>query len=460
MSEQASGTEELGDRSDENSGQGRSMSLKQRAVHSTVIVTGSFGLAQLIRLASNLILTRLLAQEVFGIMLLVQTVVVAANLFSDMGIGQNIINHKRGGEQSFMNTVWTTGIIRGFILWVIISAVAYPMAVFWKAPEMTPMIIVVGFSYVIMSFESTGMWLLCREVKNLRVELWNLLTQIVTTVLLVWWAYHWRSVWVLVLASLIQASVKVVLSYVLMPSHRNWFALERAGLNDILHYGWPIFISTGTMFILRYADKVILGRITSKEELGVYSIAIALASMVTMAINRLANNTLFPVYSRLAQEGSARLRKNTLRIRAGILGLALPAIWLLAIFGDEVIQLMYRAEYYSGGWMLKLIAVSSIATIINQTSVGILLAVRQSKRYMVMQSLRAGIYLVCLLVGAWYADLYGVIIGMIVASVSEYPVVAWAIRPHKVWFPAFDLGALGLSAVIVLLGREFLNTMM
>ncbi|QDU34546.1 Teichuronic acid biosynthesis protein TuaB [Poriferisphaera corsica] len=452
MSDEATANEERDDRSEGASSGRQRISLKQRAIQSTAIVTMSFGMAQMIRLASNLILTRLLAREVFGIMLLVQTVVVAANLFSDMGIGQNIINHKRGAEQSFMNTVWTTGIIRGFILWLIIAVLAYPMAVFWKAPEMAPMIIVVGFSYVIMSFESTGMWLLCREVKNLRVEIWNVLTQIISTVLLVWLAFYWRSVWVLVIASLIQASIKVVLSYLLLPGHRCWFTLEREGVRDILHYGWPIFISTGTMFVLRYSDKVILGRITTKEELGIYSIAFALASMIVLAINHLANNTLFPVYSRLAEQGSDHLRKNTFRIRAGLLALALPGIWAIAIFGDKIIELLYRPEYYAGGWMLRLMAVASIATIINQTSTGILLAIRNSKRYMVMQGIRAVIFLVAILIGAWYGGLYGLLVGAIVASLSEYPVIAWAIRPHKVWLPVLDFGALGLSGVVIFWG--------
>ncbi|QQE12537.1 oligosaccharide flippase family protein [Planctomycetota bacterium] len=440
-----------------SSSNGREASLKQRTVSSTAVVSLSFALATIIRLGSNLILTRLLVPDMFGVMVLVQAVAVGLNLFSDMGIGQNIINHKRGAEPVFMNTVWTTNIIRSLILWLVILVFAYPMAIFWKSPGMAPMIAVVGFSYVIMSFESTGMWLLCREVKNFRIEVCNIITQIVSTGLLIGVAFYWRSVWVLVISTLINAICRVGMSYLMLPGHRCWFAWEKEAIHDIIKFGKWIFISSGVMFVLGYADKVILGRMITKEELGIYSIAFALAAMGVQAINRLANNTLFPVYSRLAEKGTDELRHNTMLIRGGIMGMSLPFVWFIGIYGDKIIHIMYDARYVDAGWMLRLMAIGSVGMVVNQTATSVLLAKRDSKRYMIMQSTRASIYIVGLLIGGYYGGLSGLIVGMIIAQLSEYPVVIWAIRPHKVWLPALDFSVLALSGVVIGLGRTFLN---
>lgn len=71
---------------------------------------------QLIRLGSNLILTRLLFPEAFGLMALVQTFMTGLAMFSDIGIGPSIIQNRRGEDPDFLNTAWTIQIGRGVML--------------------------------------------------------------------------------------------------------------------------------------------------------------------------------------------------------------------------------------------------------------------------------------------------------------------------------------------------------
>src|SRR5690348_2689823 len=80
---------------------------------------GSFGLGQVLRLVMNIILARLLAPELFGIMLIVNSLRSGIELMSDVGIGQNVIYHKDGNEPEFYNTAWTLQFIRGVLLWPI-----------------------------------------------------------------------------------------------------------------------------------------------------------------------------------------------------------------------------------------------------------------------------------------------------------------------------------------------------
>ena len=434
---------------------GGGLSLKKKTIFSSVIVAGGHMTSLLIRFAGNLVLTRLLVPEMFGLMALVQTVIVGANLFSDMGIGQNIINHKKGADPRFQNTVWTCIFIRSFLLSGLIALLAYPAAYFWNNPQLGPMIIVVGLSYSLLSFESTAHWLLTREVQNLRVEVANISAQLLNVGAIIVVAIYWKSVWVLVLATLLNAVVKVFFSYLMLPGHRNWFAWDREAAKDIVRFGVWIFISSGVAFILGYADKVMLGRMITAAELGVYSIAYGLASMGIQVINKLANNTLFPVYSRLAEQGAEVLRYNIFRIRAGLFAFTLPAVCLLAVFGDQVIRVLYTEAYHEAGWMLKLMAIGVVGMVVNQSMTGVLLAKRDSKRYMIMQSVRAILYVGSMLIGAWYGGLYGLIMGMILAQIGEYPVVVWAIRPHKVWIPALDISAIVISFLVIYIGRMY-----
>ena len=53
-----------------------------------------FGVGQLVRLGSNLIVTRMLEPEMFGVMAIVYVVTTGIAMFSDLGLWAFIVRHK------------------------------------------------------------------------------------------------------------------------------------------------------------------------------------------------------------------------------------------------------------------------------------------------------------------------------------------------------------------------------
>lgn len=92
-------------------------SLFRRALGGGAFVAGSYVFAQFARLLSNLVLTRLLYPEAFGVMALVMVVLVGLQMFSDVGIGPAISRSARGDDPDFLNTAWTLNVFRGAGLW-------------------------------------------------------------------------------------------------------------------------------------------------------------------------------------------------------------------------------------------------------------------------------------------------------------------------------------------------------
>ena len=66
------------------------LSLKKRAVNGSIWSVTGFGAGQFLRLVSNLLLTRLLFPEAFGILALVQVVLQGIKMFSDVGISTSL----------------------------------------------------------------------------------------------------------------------------------------------------------------------------------------------------------------------------------------------------------------------------------------------------------------------------------------------------------------------------------
>ena len=133
-------------------------SMLARAGQGSLWVMGGFGTAQLLRLAANLILTRLLFQEAFGLMALVTVFIQGMVMFSDVGIGPSIVRSPRGDDPVFFRTAWTLQILRGALLWMIGCAGALPFAAFYGEPQLAWLVPVVTFNALLGGFNSTKLF--------------------------------------------------------------------------------------------------------------------------------------------------------------------------------------------------------------------------------------------------------------------------------------------------------------
>src|SRR4030067_3228097 len=110
------------------------LTLRQRVLQSGSWTLLGYGVNQALRLGGNLILTRLLFPEAFGMMAIIQAVAFGAHMLTDVGVGPSIVQNARGNEPAFLNTVWTVQIVRSVLVWVGLCALAFPLARFYGEP--------------------------------------------------------------------------------------------------------------------------------------------------------------------------------------------------------------------------------------------------------------------------------------------------------------------------------------
>src|SRR5262245_20535951 len=91
-------------------------SLKSFALRGTVITVLGFGATLVLRLGSNLALTRLLSPQAMGIGALITTVLLGLWLMTTFGADLSVIQNERGEDKAFLNTAWTMESMRGAII--------------------------------------------------------------------------------------------------------------------------------------------------------------------------------------------------------------------------------------------------------------------------------------------------------------------------------------------------------
>src|SRR5271155_410051 len=209
------------------------MSLRTgKLVTGTVWTLGSFGLGQVIRLATNVALARLLAPELFGTMLIVNTLMTGIQLFSDVGIGQNIIHSPRALDPRFYNTAWSLQIIRSIVIWLIILLAAVPAAHFYGAPILSAILPVSGFGMVLLGFASVSPAILQKKMLYGRMAVFNLATALISSALFITFAFLTPTVWVLVWSGVLSTAASTVMTYFLVPGLKQRFHIDKPSLSE------------------------------------------------------------------------------------------------------------------------------------------------------------------------------------------------------------------------------------
>lgn len=332
-------------------------SLKKLAISGTIWTLLGYGTSQVLRLGSNLILTRLLIPEVFGLMTLMNTLIIGLNLFSDIGITPSLIQSKRGEDPHFYNTAWTLQVIRSFCLWIAFVIMAYPVSIFYNEPQLQWLMPVIGFGSILNGFSSTSLPLLNRQIKQSKKVLFELGTQILFLVITVGWTYYSPTIWSLIMGTLISKVISTIISHRLLPEVKNYFFWDSTAIKELFSFGKWIFISTSITFLAMQIDRLLLGRLFSIEFLGIYTIAFTFADIPVQIINKINSSVVFPVVSKLKDLPRKTLRQAIINKRQLIFIVSIVLVASLTTFGDFLIIFMYDDRYEQGAWILPLLSI-------------------------------------------------------------------------------------------------------
>jgi O-antigen/teichoic acid export membrane protein len=332
-------------------------SMKQKAIWGTIWTIGGYGSSQALRLAGNLILTRLLVPELFGLMALVQTFITGLILFSDLGIRPAIIRSSRGDDPVFLNVAWTLQAIRGIWIWLLCVVIAWPLAQFYQDQRLIWLIPIVGLGALLSGFDSTSLATINRKVETGKLIRFEFIIQAVSLVVMVVWAYFRPSIWALLGGNLVSHLLKLFWSHRLYPEVKNRFAWDKSAAEELFSFGKWIFISTIMTFLAGQADRLILGRLFSLELLGLYTVAFTLADLPRQVMLKVTSQVMFPIISQYMHLGRSELREKILKKRWFLLiGLAV-LVTILASFGDFLILFLYDDRYDRAAWMLPVLAI-------------------------------------------------------------------------------------------------------
>lgn len=432
--------------------------LKARSINAAYWTFGSYAVSQGLRFGSNLLLTRLLAPEFFGMMAIVTMFMVGLAMFSDIGIGTNIIQSERSKDQVFLDSAWTLQIIRGLILWIFCIIAAYPMSVFYNEPTLIWLIPVTGLSALISGFNSTSLFIANKNLTFKKISLLEFYSQIISVIITVAIAYFFHSIWALIIGSLFGVVLKTVMSHVWFENTRNKLHWDIEQFKYLMSFGGWIFLSTILSFFIGSSASLILGKFISMSQLGMFTIAVSLSKIVEQIYQQIDAKILLPLLSNIKHLNIFEMRKRIFKIKLAVIGAFLPMLWVLILFGQQIIDLIFDHRYHDAGWILSIYALSSVPMIVSALG-PFYLASGNSKLYLNLNLIKGVIYFLAIYVGWYFGGPNGIIIGMALQTFITYIVEVIAQRQYSVWFPKIDIPALIVTLLVLLVSINFTHSL-
>jgi len=338
---------------DETSEESRSGS----AVRGGAYTLAGYVTLQALKLGGNIVLTRMLPREAFGLMAIVNTVLTGFGLFSDLGIAPSIVQNPRGDDPKFLNTAWTIQLFRGVTLFVLASLVAVPVSRYYEQPELGPLLSASALMGLIGGLASTKIETAERHLKLGRLTLIDVSAQVMATAVMLVWAWLRPSVWALVWGGLSGALCSLLLGHTVLRGHNSRLGWDRSAARELMTFGRWVFLSTVLTFCVSYADRLIFGAKIPVALLGVYSIALTVSTVPTQAMRSVTSKVMFPLFSRANARAAelAEVFRDARRLHMVLSG------WTLSGFiggGTVAIGLVYDARYADAGWMVQLLALA------------------------------------------------------------------------------------------------------
>lgn len=329
----------------------------------TSLLVASKIIQTFMRLGSNLILTRLLVPEAYGVVGIITSVSYILTLITDMGLRAYIIRHAHAGDE-LLQTVWTVRLLRNIALCAIMFFGAGAFASLYNAPEVTLAIRVCALVFLLDASSSLAFMTTERNrgvIQLTTIEFVRFATVMVVTITA---AYFLRSYWAIVISMFVQPAITIFASYFILKHPPVRFRLELDHVKDLWKF-WRIIIPASMVTIfLTQTNTFIMANYFPLSELGKFSLAATITAAASSLCNDYVMRIFFPRFAQTNRENPDLAPKEYYSSRRRIT--LLFAFGLGGIVGgaELLVRILFNDLYLGAGLYLSLLCLTPLARLI------------------------------------------------------------------------------------------------
>lgn len=340
--------------------------LSQRVVRGAGYQFFGVALRMIVTIGSIAALARLLSPEDFGLIAMAAVVTEFAALFSNFGLTNVLVQHRRINRRQLDTVFWASMGI-GATLTVAVVAAAFFSDLLFSDARIQGLLIGLSPSFLLAGLLAIPNVVLTRLLRFRTEFLIQLSTIVIRALVAIAFAWAGFGVWSLVAGALSGAIAQAMFSLIAVP------------FGPRLRFSWPYLQSTwrtsGSYFgsgLLHYVntsfDVLLIGRSLGATSLGYYQTARSLTDEIRGRLAVPLQRVLFPAFSTL-QGDREKLQQFVRRGATMLAAIVIPVSFGVSANAAELVRVLYGDRWLPMIFILQMFglsagfrAVSAVAT--------------------------------------------------------------------------------------------------
>jgi len=425
---------------------------RQRLTGPSATLIGTTVAMNMLRIANTMVLTRLLAPSDYGLISVVMAIFFVIVMITDTGCQPFVVRHERGLERDFLDTVWTIHLVRGIINALIAIALAVPLARLLEKPALAPLLAVAAVSLAIDGAASLSLFTALRQKMVRKLSLVDFTAFIIQLLVGLVAAWFLRNAWAIIIAIIAQSLTRTVASFIVFPAAGRRLRMEWPIASELWRFSRMIAASSVLTLVISQVDRLVLARLFSLSQFGVYSIAGSLATAPVMVVHLYTSRIVYPALADTWRTAPERLRQTFYGMRGAVFYGYLFAAGGLLGSATLVVRILYDPRYIEASRYLHLLAITTAMIMLTKSMNEFLVAIGH-----VRATLEINVVRLCWLVAAAALGFVAIgPIGIVVAlALIEFPAYlygAFRLAKLHLYSPLYDLIAFATIAAGVAVG--------
>ena len=318
-------------------------------------VTLGIVINRIINIITFVTLARILAPEIYGIMIATTLIVGGMGIIFDAGYGAILVQQKKNVEQ-YLNPAWTFEIMKGLFLCLVMVASSPWIAKFFHIEGYELVICFGGLYLFIMGLKNTGAMLLVREMHFGKIFIQSVTQELSFLVVALIWAIFDPTVWALVAGNTALYTSGTIVTYFIHP-HRPKLDFHFKRFSKLIDKTKWVIGANITNYVANIIDTTFLGYLLGPASMAIYAKSRDISIMPSSYISQITNKVGFAAIAKV-QDESMKIRDGFQKMFDITLMISIPFLVVVWFEAGRIIPLLLGDDWIGMVVPLKLLVLA------------------------------------------------------------------------------------------------------
>jgi PST family polysaccharide transporter len=356
----------------------------------------SHGLKFAVGIIATAILARLLTPQDYGLIGMVAVATNFVSMLKDLGLSYPTVQR---AEIDFnqISTLFWVNVGLSIVLVAIMVAIAPLLSWFYGEPRLTMIAVVTASGFLFGGLAVQHEALLRRQMRFFTLSAIAFASMVVGYVVGIILAWYGAGYWSLVFSQLALLATSAIGMLTLCgwrPGLPQWHSAAR----PMLKFGGQVTGYSIINYLSKNVDNLLIGKFWGAQNLGLFSKAGQLVALPSEQIDEPLATVAVPVLSRL-EDSPERYRRVYLRMLEKVMLLTMPAITLVIVSADSVVQLVLGSQWTGASRIVFFLGITALFQPVLNTMGWLFLSQGRSREMLQWSMINAPISIASILFG-------------------------------------------------------------